>query len=438
MTDVPPDPTRGDEPAPEPDGGARGAPLRPDGYAWREQLGPPPPPWPPDPRDTPAPRRRAMVLVAVLALIALVITTTAGITLRDNSGSTEESGFGFRPGIPTDDTRVDESFADEFGVDVPTDIDVNDIAEAVSPAIVNLRVTLASGYATAGSGLVITRSGHVLTNNHVINGAREIAVEFGTTGETTQARVLGYDMGDDVALLKLADVSGLQTIRTAPSTTVSRRDSVVAIGNALGAFGEPSAVPGRVTALRQAITAGDGAERETLPNMIRFSGSIRPGDSGGALVDARGRVVGMNTAADPGGTDRFGTSSGTTGFAIPIETAIAIANQIRAGDDSNGVHIGARALLGVALSDRSEAGPFDDAGDGALVTDVGNGTPAAAAGIDDDSTIVAVAGRSIGSNDDLREALDRYHPGDRVIVRWIDASGDARQARVTLTEGPPA
>jgi S1-C subfamily serine protease len=374
------------------------------------------------------------VLLAVVAILALVLGTTGGIVVRSNDGP-GDAGFGFRPGVADD--RYD-AFTDEFAAPAPTDIDVEQIAARVSPAVVNLHVLLSSGYATAGSGLVISPAGHVLTNNHVINGARAINVEFGATGDRAEAEVLGYDMGDDVALLKLQDVSDLDTIRTAHSTTVSRNDSVVAIGNALGAFGKPSAVGGTVTALNQSITAGDGAEREVLPNMIRFSGAIRPGDSGGALVDSRGRVVGMNTAADPGGADRFGLNAGTTGFAIPIETALAIADQIRAGDDSNGVHIGDRALLGVALSEESEAGPFDDGGTGALVTEVDEDTAAAAAGIEAGSTIVGVAGRAIRSNDDLRNALDRYHPGDRVVVRWVDADGDARRATVTLREGPPA
>jgi S1-C subfamily serine protease len=456
MNDLPPDPDRGSEPPvwmpgdpppppappvpPAPPAGATPPPHPPPGphpgLGWFDPPGAPAPPplWPPDAPYSPAPRRRAFVLLAIVAILALVLGTTGGIVVRSNDDS-GNGGFAFRPSA--EDQRFD-AFTDEFATPAPTDIDVEGIADRVSPAVVNLRVLLTSGYATAGSGLVISAAGHVLTNNHVINGAREVQVQFGTTGEEKEAEVLGYDMGDDVALLKLQDVSDLETIRTARSTTVSRNDSVVAIGNALGAFGKPSAVGGTVTALNQSITAGDGAEREVLPNMIRFSGAIRPGDSGGALVDARGRVVGMNTAADPGGADRFGLNAGTTGFAIPIETALGIADQIRRGDDSNGVHIGDRALLGVLLSERSEVGPFDDGGTGALVTGVDEDSAAADAGIEDGSTILAVAGRSIRSNDDLRHALDRFHPGDRVVVRWTDPDGDGRRATVTLRKGPPA
>jgi S1-C subfamily serine protease len=244
-------------------------------------------------------------------------------------------------------------------------------------------------------------------------------------------------VGDDVALLQLDDASGMKTISVGNPTTVSSGDAVVAIGNALGRFNAPSAVGGTVTALHQSITAGDGAEQESLADTIRFNGAIRPGDSGGALVDQDGRVIGMNTAADTG-QDRFGESAGTTGFAIPISTAIGIAEQIRHGDESNGVHIGKRALLGVGLGDGSENPPFSDSSSGAEVAQVGSDTPADRAGMAEGDTIVRVDRRSIGSNDDLRAALDRHHPGDKVTVRWVDQDGNVHRAAVTLSEGPPA
>jgi S1-C subfamily serine protease len=383
--------------------------------------------WPPPPEPPRAPRRRALALVAALAAIALVVGTAAGVAIR--AGSSGQTNF---PGLATDDTVPDRALTGDE-VPNPTGVDVHGIADEVSPAIVNLLVELSDGNRSAGSGLLLTSSGLVLTNNHVISGATDIQAEIGVTSDEFDAEVLGYDMGDDVALLRLEDASGLPTIETAPSSTLARADGVVAIGNRLGQFGPPAAVPGVVTALEQSITAGDGPTRETLVDMIRFSGSLRPGDSGGALVDADGKVVGMNTAADAGG--RFGFGSGGTGFAIPIERAVAIAEQIRRGDDRDGVHIGARALLGVFLSSATEDDPF---GDGARVTRVGDDTPAADAGLEAGATIVGVARREIRSNDDLRAALDRYHPGDRVTIHWIDGDGDPQRAAATLTEGPPA
>jgi S1-C subfamily serine protease len=314
------------------------------------------------------------------------------------------------------------------------DIDVRQISETVSPAVVNIAATLSNRNQTAGSGVVITEGGLVITNNHVINGATDIEVEVGVTEESYSAKVLGYDVEDDIALLELEDASDMQTIRTADSSTVSRNDAVVAIGNALGRMGEPSVVAGTVTALHQSITAGDGVDRESLEDMIRIAASIQPGDSGGALVNADGRVIGINTAADAG-AGRYGYRAGTVGFAIPIEKALEIANQIRTGDSSNGVHIGDRALLGVVLAGAGEGfGRLD----GATVTDVGSNTPAEDAGIETGDTITALDGEPVGSGEELRTLLHRYHPGDRVRVTWTDTDGQRRRATVTLIKGPPA
>jgi S1-C subfamily serine protease len=212
---------------------------------------------------------------------------------------------------------------------------------------------------------------------------------------------------------------------------LSAGDAIVAIGNALGRFGTPSAVAGRVEALGRTITAGSGvADRETLTNMIQIAASIEPGDSGGPLVTTDGVVVGINTAADTG-TGRFGYTAGTTGFAIPIEKAMGIARQIQSGTSTSRVHVGPRALLGIVLEDSGTRS-------GAVVADVPSGTPADDAGISPGDVIVAVEGRSVNSAAALRSALDRYRPGDKVRVTWVDDSGRRQQASVTLTEGPPA
>ena len=189
-----------------------------------------------------------------------------------------------------------------------------------------------------------------------------------------------------------------------------------------------------MTALHQGITAGDGTQQETLKDMIRIAASIQPGDSGGALVNLDGQVIGINTAADTGGGS-FGFQSGTTGFAIPIENALAVARQIQSGDTTAGVHIGGRALLGVVLATANEGFGTNA---GALVTDVGPGSAAESAGIGAGDTITALGGRTVRSSDQLRAALDNNHPGDRVRVTWTDSSGTTHSATVKLTEGAPA
>jgi S1-C subfamily serine protease len=361
----------------------------------------------------------------VVALLAGAAGAAAGVAVRDASGSSSSA-----PPSP-------RGSADGSGssLQVPADasgngMDLGQVATAASPAVVNIATTLSNGEQAAGSGLVLTPKGRIVTNNHVISGATDIEVEIGVTGDTYSADVVGYDTADDVAVIQLNDASGLQTIKTAPTGSVHEQDVVLAIGNALGRFGTPSVVSGRVAALHQDITAGDGPDQESLRDMIRVDASIQPGDSGGALLDQDGRVVGMNTAADVGGS-QFGFSSGTTGFAIPIGRALTIADEILTGDSSNGAHIGKRALLGVVLTDGTP-------GAGAAVEDVSGDSPAADAGIGAGDTITALDGHAVRSTDGLRTILDRYHPGDRVSVSWTDSGGIDHTANVTLREGPPA
>lgn len=428
-------------------------PLFPPPWPTARPTAPPPPP--PSAPHSPSPgRRRApmvLALVAVVALLAGAAGAAVGVAVsQDSSSSPSTSSFvppgfdGGRGGSSSGNGSPGDGFGSSSGSGSSgsqVDIDVDGIAAKVNPALVNIATTLSGGQEAAGSGMVLTASGEVLTNNHVINGATKIQVEVGVTGKTYSAKVLGYDIQDDVALIKLNDASGMKTISTANASSVSRNDAVVAIGNALGRFGTPAAVAGTVTALHQNVTAGDGLDQETLSDMIRIAASIQPGDSGGALVNETGKVIGMNTAADAG-SGRFGYQSGTTGFAIPIDNAIKIVDEIKHGDTSNGAHIGDRALLGVVLQSTASGDPFgggngSDAS-GAAVADVGSGTPAENAGIEAGATITGVGKHSISSIDDLRGVLDTYRPGDKVTVTWVDSSGASHHATVTLAKGPPA
>ena len=166
------------------------------------------------------------------------------------------------------------------------------------PGLVDIDTTLAQGGAAAGTGMVLTSAGLVLTNNHVIENATTINVQVVGSGRTYSATVLGYSVTDDVALLQLQNASGLKTISTGSSSNLSVGQPVVAIGNAGGTGGTPQAVGGTITALNQTITAGDsGTLSETLNGLIETDANIQPGDSGGALVNTSGKVIGMNTAA---------------------------------------------------------------------------------------------------------------------------------------------
>jgi S1-C subfamily serine protease len=317
-------------------------------------------------------------------------------------------------------------------------LDVNAIAAAVDPAVVDINTTLDQGEA-AGTGMVITSSGEVLTNNHVIANATDIRVQIGGTGRSHSAQVLGYNVAEDVALLKIDDVSGLKTV--SPDTEVSVGESVVALGNALGQGGTPDTKTGSITAVGQTITVSDesGASQQTLRNLIQTNAALQPGDSGGPLVDTDGQVVGMDAAASSGGF-RLESGSGE-GYAVPIKTALTVAHQIESGNGTGDTHVGERAFLGVAIRDvgtRSRIGGGSSSSNGAEVNSVQSGSPAADAGIRQGDVIVSLAGKNVSSISDLTTALAPYHPRDKVDVGWVDSSGDHHTAKVTLTSGPPA
>jgi len=215
----------------------------------------------------------------------------------------------------------------------------------------------------------------------------------------------------------------------------------VAIGNAGGTGGTPTAVGGTITALNQTITAGDsGTLSETLHGLVETDANIQPGDSGGALVNTSGKVIGMNTAASEG--------NGTTnqGYAIGIDQAMSLIDQIKSGKASTTVQIGPRALLGVDVTDGSQSGGQGFLGGsggssgvaGAYVEGVESGSAADNAGIGTGDTIVSVNGTAISSAEDLSDALLNYKPGDTVTVGWVDSSGTSHSASVQLTTGPPA
>jgi S1-C subfamily serine protease len=203
------------------------------------------------------------------------------------------------------------------------------VADQVDPAVVDVTTVLGGGDIAAGTGMILTPSGEVLTNNHVIQGGTSLTVRVGGTGPERTARVVGVDAAADVALLQIEGASGLPTVSIGDSSAVHVGDTVVAIGNALGRQGTPVATRGSITALDQSITALDaGSGTEALAGLIQIDAPIQPGDSGGPLVDADGRVIGMDTAAAGGFHRRPGS---TEGFAIPIGAAMSVVQRIRSG-----------------------------------------------------------------------------------------------------------
>jgi S1-C subfamily serine protease len=299
----------------------------------------------------------------------------------------------------------------------------------VAPSLVDIDTDLSyeNGEA-AGTGIVLSSSGLVLTNNHVISEATHIKATDVGNGQTYTGVVVGYDHGHDIAVLQLQHAANLKTANLGDSGKVSVGDQVVGLGNAGGLGGSPSAAGGSVTALNQSITASDEADNssEQLGGLIEINANIQPGDSGGALSNDQGEVVGVDTAASAGFS--FQTSGGQ-GFAIPINQALSIVHQIESGRATGSVHVGPTAFLGVLVDpSRSHSG--------ATLASAVPGGPAAKAGLTTGDTITSLAGQGISSPSSLTDLILKYHPGDRVQVGWTDPSGQTHQATITLAPGP--
>jgi S1-C subfamily serine protease len=312
------------------------------------------------------------------------------------------------------------------------------IAAKTNPAVVDVLSTLGlQGGAAAGTGIVLTSSGEVLTNNHVINGATSVKVRDVGNGQIYTAAVVGYDASHDIAVLQLKGASGLATAALGNSSKVTVGEKVVAMGNAGGQDGTPSVATGRVTGLDQSITASDQSSgtSEQLTGLIRTNAGIEPGDSGGPLLNAYGQVIGLNTAASSGG-NQLSSAATTQAFTVPINDAVSIASQIEAGKSSAAVHIGATAFLGVAVT--SSGAPGFPGGAGADVAGVGQGSAAAQAGLTAGDAITSLGGRSITSPAGIRSVLSAYHPGEKISITWTDQAAQSHSATVVLATGPAA
>ncbi|MGH9086907.1 MAG: S1C family serine protease [Acidimicrobiales bacterium] len=317
------------------------------------------------------------------------------------------------------------------GVTTTTTSTTATAVSAVGAGLVDINTVL--GYQTAraaGTGMVLTSTGEILTNNHVIEGATNISVTDVGNGRTYRANVVGYDASADVAVLELVGASGLPTVPIGSSSNVSVGESVIALGNAGGTGGTPKVAGGTVTALDQAITAGDqgSARVEHLTGLIQTNVGIQPGDSGGSLIDPSGQVVGMNTAASSS-NGLVSNTAAARAYAIPIDTAISIAHSIENGTTSSAIHLGSTAFLGVEVATASGPG-------GAQVAGVVSGSPATSAGLTAGDVITSVNGTTITSATGLSAIMGQLPAGSDVSVSWTTTPGRSASAQVHLGTGP--
>ncbi|MHB1905364.1 MAG: S1C family serine protease [Acidimicrobiales bacterium] len=334
-------------------------------------------------------------------------------------------GFGFGSGAPGSAATQSNSRAAR-------------VAARVSPGLVDIVSTYAYAGATGeGTGMILTRGGLVLTNNHVIEGASSISVRSVATGQTYPATVVGYDVSADVALLQIQGASNLPTVRVA-ATEPSIGDRIVGIGNAGGVGGTPSYAAGKVVALNQTITASDEnnpSGSETLSGLIEINADIQPGDSGGPLVNARGRVVGMDTAGSStnGGFGFAPTGAANQGYAIPISSALRIVTAIKDGRSSPSVHVGDTPFLGILVDG---ARPGSTPTSGVTIAQVLPNGPAAQAGLVAGDTITAIDTTPVTNGSSLQAAILTFHVGQRVTVAYATPGGTTSSATLTLGSGP--
>jgi S1-C subfamily serine protease len=357
---------------------------------------------PPTPAGSARPRRRLLAITAAAALVA---------------------GAG-------------TAWATTAGAGTASTLTTSQIVAKTRPGVVDVVSTLGfQGATAAGTGIVLSSSGEVLTNNHVIDGATAIKVRDVGNGRVYTASVAGYDAAHDVAVLRLNGASGLATADLGNSSAVKTGQKVVAMGNAGGKNGAPSVATGRVTGLDESITASDesSGSSEQLQGLIRTNAGIEPGDSGGPLINTHGQVIGVNTAASATSGNQLSSATTTQAFTIPISDALSIARRIDAGTASATTHIGATAFLGIATTPAAGVAGLPG---GAAVAGVQQGSAAAAAGLTAGDEITSVGGHAVTSPSGIRSVLGQYHPGDKISLTWTDQAARSHSATVVLRTGP--
>ncbi|MGE0818946.1 MAG: S1C family serine protease [Candidatus Nanopelagicales bacterium] len=290
------------------------------------------------------------------------------------------------------------------------------VAAAVLPTVVQIEEQSGSGGGT-GSGFILRSDGYILTNNHVVEGAAgggSLTVRF-QDGSTVPAKIVGRDTSYDLAVIKV-ERTGLPVATLGNSDGIVVGDSTIAVGSPLGLEGTVTA--GIVSALNRPVTAG-GSGSNSFINAIQTDAAINPGNSGGPLLDAEGKVIGVNSAIASLGASNGGQSGSIgLGFAIPINQAKRVAEEII----STGVS--SHPIIGVSVDSRYT-------GVGAKVQDVTAGGPAEAAGIKAGDVIVDVNGRAVSDSTELIVAIRTYTPGEKITLGIQDGSS-VRTVEVTL------
>ena len=367
--------------------------------------------------DEPAPPRRPgrgwLLPALVGALVGALVAGGIVAAVEDDDASAPAA---VAPGGTRNTSRVER----------PQDI--KGILDRIEPAVVSISTR---GFAEsdvfgiqpqqgAGTGIVISADGLVLTNAHVVSGATSIKIRF-ADGKERDAVVLGAIASSDVALVRTSDASGLPVAELGRSSELTVGDDVVAVGNALGLSGDPTVTLGIVSALGRTIDTEQGR----LEGVIQTDAAINPGNSGGPLVDDEGRVVGINTAIAGSGQN--------IGFAIAIDTVKPLIDQLKDGGGQT-----AQAFLGVSSRNVNESVAEQlglDVTEGALVLSVTPGSPAENAGIRPGDVVTRIGDEEIATSDDLVAAVRTHEPGEKVRI-VLHRGGEEETVTATLGSRP--
>lgn len=373
------------------------------------------------PTSEPTRPRRRWPLIVVPAVVAAVLGGFVGAQLsQSDSASTEISVAPEQSAPPVTVVASDAEPSDQPvataapGADVPAEVDVPVAVNAISPSVVTVvsleRSAMGQGRGT-GTGIVLTADGEILTNAHVVEGAETVSILFSDSIDPIPVAVLALDVGNDLALLKV-DRTDLRPAVFADPSTIDVGDEVVAVGFALALDGGPTVTRGIISALHRTIANNDGA----LDGLIQTDAAISSGNSGGPLVNAKGEVVGINTAVFQ---SSGGTAANNVGFAISVEEALPIVAELRQ-IAAGGVR--QEGYLGVGLEERT------DGGRGALISEVANGSPAADAGLEAGDVVVETDGTPVDGQAAFIAAIRDKSPGDEIDIVVLRGG-----TRVTLT-----
>jgi S1-C subfamily serine protease len=298
----------------------------------------------------------------------------------------------------------------------------NAVAAAQSAGVVLIEAETGSGIA-AGTGMILTADGQVLTNYHVVAGSDKVSVTVADSGNTYTATVVGFDQAKDVALLQLKNASGLTTVKV-DSNQVAVGDAIAAVGNASGG-GELVKAAGSVTATDQSLTVSSDSpwgSSEDLSGLVETNARAVPGDSGGPMFDTQNEVLGMTTA---------GSTKERTSYAVPIATALAVVDQIETGQDAGTVRVGPAGYLGIKVADAETGSTI-----GKTITQVVAGSPADKAGVVSGSKLTKVGDTTIKASANLATVIRALEPGQQVAIEWTTPSGTHKTATVTLGSSP--